>query len=52
MFEPTRPAAGVATIAPDDADGVVKEAGDWQSVCLGVPAEFTQVGEMLSIWSD
>jgi hypothetical protein len=52
MSQPTRPAAWVATIAPEDADGVVKEAYDWQSVRLDAPAELTQVGEMLSIWSD
>jgi uncharacterized peroxidase-related enzyme len=41
-----RPEAWVATIAPEDADGVLKEAYDWQSQRLGAPTEYTQLGSL------
>ena len=36
----------MATIAPDDADGRLKEAYDWQAERLGAPTEFTQLGSL------
>jgi uncharacterized peroxidase-related enzyme len=36
----------VATVAPEDADGRLKEAYDWQAERLGAPTEFTQLGSL------
>jgi uncharacterized peroxidase-related enzyme len=41
-----RPDAWVATIAPEDAEGVLKQAYDWQSERLGAPTEYTQLGSL------
>jgi uncharacterized peroxidase-related enzyme len=46
MADVVRPAAWVATVAPEDAGGVLKDAYDWQSVRLGAPTEFTQLGSL------
>jgi hypothetical protein len=39
MTGANRPDAWVATVAPEDADGVLKEAYDWQSQRIGAPTE-------------
>ncbi len=39
--------AWVETVAPADADGVLKDAYDWQSRRLGEPTEYTQLGSLL-----
>jgi uncharacterized peroxidase-related enzyme len=36
----------IETINPADAEGVLKEAYDWQSARLGEPTEFTQLGSL------
>src|SRR5262249_57617403 len=41
-----RPDAWVATVAPEDAEGVLKQAYDWQAERLGAPTEFTQLGSL------
>jgi len=41
-----RPDAWVTTVAPDDAEGRLKEAYDWQAERLGAPTEFTQLGSL------
>jgi uncharacterized peroxidase-related enzyme len=42
----TRPDAWVATVAPEDAEGRLKEAYNWQAERLGAPTEFTQLGSL------
>jgi uncharacterized peroxidase-related enzyme len=46
MTNETRLDAWVASVAPEDADGRLKEAYDWQAERLGAPAEFTQLGSL------
>jgi uncharacterized peroxidase-related enzyme len=46
MGETRRPRAWVATVAPEEADGLLKEAYDWQSRRLGEPTEYTQLGSL------
>jgi uncharacterized peroxidase-related enzyme len=46
VSETPRPQAWVATIAPEDAEGRLKEAYDWQAQRLGEPTEFTQLGSL------
>jgi uncharacterized peroxidase-related enzyme len=46
MNEVKRPDAWVATVAPEDATGRLKEAYDWQSQRLGAPTEYTQLGSL------
>src|ERR1700677_3946656 len=46
MAETRRPEAWVATVAPEDADGALKEAYDWQAKRLGEPTEYTQLGSL------
>jgi uncharacterized peroxidase-related enzyme len=46
MTDETRPDAWVATVAPEDAEGRLKEAYDWQAARLGAPTEFTQLGSL------
>ena len=41
-----RPQAWVATVAPEEATGLLKEAYDWQAQRLGGPTEFTQLGSL------
>jgi uncharacterized peroxidase-related enzyme len=41
-----RPSAWVATVAPEDATGLLKEAYDWQAQRLGEPTEYTQLGSL------
>jgi hypothetical protein len=41
-----RPSAWVATVAPADATGLLKEAYDWQAQRLGEPTEYTQLGNL------
>jgi uncharacterized peroxidase-related enzyme len=36
----------VATVAPEEATGRLKEAYDWQAQRLGEPTEFTQLGSL------
>ena len=36
----------ISIVAPSDAEGVLKEAYDWQSARLGEPTEFTQLGSL------
>jgi uncharacterized peroxidase-related enzyme len=36
----------IETIAPEDADGVLREAYDWQARKLGEPAAFTRLGSL------
>jgi uncharacterized peroxidase-related enzyme len=36
----------ISTIAWSDADGVLREAYDWQAASLGEPTEFTQLGSL------
>jgi uncharacterized peroxidase-related enzyme len=46
MGEIKRPQVWVATVAPEEADGLLKEAYDWQSRRLGEPTEYTQLGSL------
>ncbi len=46
MGETRRPQAWVATVAPKEADGLLKDAYDWQSRRLGEPTEYTQLGSL------
>jgi uncharacterized peroxidase-related enzyme len=46
VTEVRRPQAWVATVAPEDAQGQLKEAYDWQAQRLGEPTEFTQLGSL------
>jgi uncharacterized peroxidase-related enzyme len=46
MADTKRPQAWVATVAPEDADGALKEAYDWQAKRLGEPTEYTQLGSL------
>ena len=46
MTRTRRPQAWVATVAPEDATGRLKEAYDWQAQRLGEPSEFTQLGSL------
>jgi uncharacterized peroxidase-related enzyme len=46
MAETKRPQAWVTTVAPEDADGPLKEAYDWQARRLGEPTEYTQLGSL------
>src|SRR5579862_6379380 len=38
--------AWVDTVGPDDAEGRLKEAYDWQAQRLGEPTEYTQLGSL------
>src|SRR6478672_1964459 len=38
--------AWITIISPDDAEGPLKEAYDWQAARLGEPTEFTQLGSL------
>lgn len=46
MGETRRPQAWVTTVAPEDADGPLKDAYDWQAQRLGEPTEYTQLGSL------
>jgi uncharacterized peroxidase-related enzyme len=46
MGEARRPQAWVTTVAPEEADGLLKEAYDWQARRLGEPTEYTQLGSL------
>src|SRR5580700_12323925 len=46
MAETNRPQAWVTTVAPEEADGALKEAYDWQAKRLGEPTEYTQLGSL------
>lgn len=46
MGEPRRLRAWVTTVAPEEADGRLKEAYDWQAQRLGEPTEYTQLGSL------
>ena len=46
MPDARRPGPWVDTIAWDDADGVLKEAYDWQAQRLGEPTDFTMLGSL------
>jgi uncharacterized peroxidase-related enzyme len=46
VTEALRPNAWVATVAPEDAEGRLKEAYDWQAQRLGAPTEYTQLGSL------
>jgi uncharacterized peroxidase-related enzyme len=46
VTEARRPQAWVATVPPEEAQGRLKEAYDWQSQRLGEPTEFTQLGSL------
>jgi len=46
LNESRRPQAWVTTIAPEDAEGRLKEAYDWQAQRLGEPTEYTQLGSL------
>ena len=46
MGETRRPQAWVATVAPKEADGLLKDAYDWQARRLGEPTEYTQLGSL------
>jgi uncharacterized peroxidase-related enzyme len=46
MSETRRPHAWVATVAPEEADGLLKEAYDVQAQRLGEPTEFVQLGSL------
>jgi uncharacterized peroxidase-related enzyme len=46
LSETRRPEAWVATVAPEDAEGRLKEAYDWQAQRLGEPTEYTQLGSL------
>ena len=40
------PDAWIATIPWHEADGLLREAYDWQAAKLGEPTEFTQLGSL------
>jgi uncharacterized peroxidase-related enzyme len=42
----TRPEAWVETVPPEEAEGLLKEAYDWQAQRLGEPTEYTQLGSL------
>lgn len=42
----SRPQAWVTTVAPEEADGLLKDAYDWQARRLGEPTEYTQLGSL------
>jgi uncharacterized peroxidase-related enzyme len=46
VSEARRPQAWVQTVAPEEAEGVLKEAYDWQAARLGEPTEYTQLGSL------
>jgi uncharacterized peroxidase-related enzyme len=46
MGETRRPQAWVATVAPEDAEGRLREAYEWQAQRLGEPTEYTQLGSL------
>jgi len=46
MGETGRPQAWVAIVTPEEADGRLKEAYDWQAQRLGEPTEYTQLGSL------
>jgi uncharacterized peroxidase-related enzyme len=46
MSQIRRPEAWVATVAPEDAEGLLKEAYSWQARRLGEPTEYTQLGSL------
>ncbi len=46
MTEARRPEAWIATIAPEEAEGRLKEAYDWQAQRLGSTTEYTQLGSL------
>ena len=46
MGEAKRPQAWVTTVAPEQADGLLKEAYDWQAKSIGEPTEYTQLGSL------
>lgn len=46
MVEARQPQAWVTTVAPEEADGLLKEAYDWQARRLGEPTEYTQLGSL------
>lgn len=46
MGETIRPDAWVTTVPPEEADGLLKDAYDWQSRRLGEPTEYTQLGSL------
>jgi uncharacterized peroxidase-related enzyme len=46
MPDARRPGPWIDTIAWDHADGVLKEAYDWQAERLGEPTEFTMLGSL------
>jgi len=46
MGRTRRPQAWVTTVAPEEADGLLKEAYDWQAQRLGEPTEYTQLGSL------
>lgn len=46
MADTKRPQAWVTTVAPEEADGLLKEAYDWQARRLGEPTEYTQLGSL------
>src|SRR5258708_20510466 len=48
MTEAGRPAAWVATVAPEEAEGVLKGAYDVQARHIGEPTEFAVVGSPAS----
>src|SRR5271170_2793487 len=46
MGETRRPQAWVDTVATEEADGLLKDAYDWQARRLGEPTEYTQLGSL------
>jgi uncharacterized peroxidase-related enzyme len=46
MTEGRRLGAWVDTVGPEDAEGRLKEAYDWQAQRLGEPTEYTQLGSL------
>jgi uncharacterized peroxidase-related enzyme len=46
MGETRRPQAWVATVAPEDAEGRLREAYEWQAQRLGEPTEYTRLGSL------
>src|ERR1700749_268871 len=46
MGETRSPQAWVATVPPGEADGLLKDAYDWQARRLGEPTEYTQLGSL------
>ena len=46
MGRTRQPQAWVTTVAPEEADGLLKEAYDWQGERLGEPTEYTQLGSL------